>query len=550
MLKRLITFLVFFLPILAHAALPTTAVFEVRSTATAGNVNGGCFNSARGGNDYTLQDTAQINGLTNLSTSGAGATTVTSASAPFTSNMVGNCLHITSTATNFQVGWYEIVTFTDTSNVILDRTPSSAGAGSGGTFYVGGALSLNSTLDDDVFEAVTNGNIFYIKAGTYSLGEGVSIAKSCSLQNACKVIGYNSSRTDEPTADNRPLVNGAANNFAWTGNYWFLRNIRWTGTAVNGFTVAPHSFNKNLRAYNSSTSANSSALRLGAGATIADSEAISLKGYGVTFTDVGMLRDSYIHDSLIGVRGSAITGFAVIKNNIIHSNTSKAIELLSTNTSPSLIGDNTIYGSENKTGTGIDLGSSQDPVSVENNIIYGFATGVACQDAVNQHYSNFNDYYNNTADVSQFTKGASDVALAPTFTNVTQKVNVGTVSSSTNVLTDTGADFSSITDNVDIVNIVSGTGTGFATGAYLITAHGATTLTLSSNLTSSGSGSAIVYQITLGRNFGIGTNLKALGSPGAFQAGFSTSYKDIGAVQRQEAGGATGVSKGRIQVGM
>lgn len=41
-------------------------------------------------------------------------------------------------------------------------------------------------------------------------------------------------------------------------------------------------------------------------------------------------------------------------------------------------------------------------------------------------------------------------------------------------------------------------------------------------------------------DFSIGTNLKAFGSPGAFPAGLSTGYLDIGAVQRQEAGGSGG----------
>lgn len=42
-------------------------------------------------------------------------------------------------------------------------------------------------------------------------------------------------------------------------------------------------------------------------------------------------------------------------------------------------------------------------------------------------------------------------------------------------------------------------------------------------------------------NFSIGANLKALGSPGAFPAGLTTSYVDIGAVQRQEpTGGSSG----------
>lgn len=42
-------------------------------------------------------------------------------------------------------------------------------------------------------------------------------------------------------------------------------------------------------------------------------------------------------------------------------------------------------------------------------------------------------------------------------------------------------------------------------------------------------------------DFSIGTNLKALGWPGAFPGGLSTSYLDMGAVQRQEAGAGGGM---------
>ena len=43
-------------------------------------------------------------------------------------------------------------------------------------------------------------------------------------------------------------------------------------------------------------------------------------------------------------------------------------------------------------------------------------------------------------------------------------------------------------------------------------------------------------------DFSIGTNLKALGFPGVFPGALSTGYMDIGAVQRQEAGGGGGLA--------
>src|SRR3990167_5264823 len=151
-------------------ALPA-AVYEIRTSATASNVNGGGFNSARGGTDYSQQDAAQLTG-TDL-TCTAASTTITSATGGFTSIMVGNFIHLTAlTGTGAIVGWYEIVTFTDTNNVIVDRTPTNGVNNiTAGTFYVGGALSLataGAAGDDDVFElaAAGGGNTFHIKSGT------------------------------------------------------------------------------------------------------------------------------------------------------------------------------------------------------------------------------------------------------------------------------------------------------------------------------------------------------------------------------------------------
>jgi hypothetical protein len=118
-----------------YAALPNDLVWEVRTTGN--DDNGGCKDTDAA-TDYTNQDSAQLT-LTDLATSGAGVTTLTSATGGFTAAMVDNCIQIKS-GTNFNVGFYEITGHTDTNTVTLDRTPSSAGAGSGGTGSVGGAL--------------------------------------------------------------------------------------------------------------------------------------------------------------------------------------------------------------------------------------------------------------------------------------------------------------------------------------------------------------------------------------------------------------------------
>lgn len=125
-------------------ALNASMNWWVRAGGSASN--GGGFDAAvaGAGTNYADQDTAQVvfsaGNVNRLSTSGAGATTVTSAGTPFTNAMVGNVIRI-SGGTNFQTGYYTVVTYTDASNVVLDRTPTSGGAGADGVGSLGGAFA-------------------------------------------------------------------------------------------------------------------------------------------------------------------------------------------------------------------------------------------------------------------------------------------------------------------------------------------------------------------------------------------------------------------------
>lgn len=120
-------------------AILASANWYVRAGGNA--LNGGGYDSAisGAGTNYCDQDAAQLS-LTDFATSGAGSTTLTSATGGFTSAMIGNCIRIAS-GTNFQAGYYFVTARTDTNTVTLDRTPTSGGAGSGGTGRLGGAFA-------------------------------------------------------------------------------------------------------------------------------------------------------------------------------------------------------------------------------------------------------------------------------------------------------------------------------------------------------------------------------------------------------------------------
>lgn len=181
-------------------SLNAATIWEVRTTGNAGN--GGGFYAARdavNGIDYSQQDAAQLS-LTDLAMD-QSATTLTSATSGFTHAMEGNIIYIAS-GTNFDVGYYEIVTYTDTNTVTIDRTAAAGGVGSSGVGKVGGALiSINTAIG----VAAVSSNIVHVKSGTYA--ETVTFAAAT---DNLKICGYLSSRLDNPTGTDRPYIDATS----------------------------------------------------------------------------------------------------------------------------------------------------------------------------------------------------------------------------------------------------------------------------------------------------------------------------------------------------
>jgi len=201
---------------------------------------------------------------------------------------------------------------------------------------------------------------------------------------------------------------------------------------------------------------------------------------------------------------------------------------------------NTLYGAENKLGVGINFGTA-DTGRVINNIIYGFTTGISATSST-QSFSDYNDMYNNTTDVTNWIKGRNGVTVNPSFTNVGQVTGTtGAFVAGNNKLVDTNKNFT--TAGVvagDTVLITGGTGAPSPSYHYLIDSISTTTNPNDTlNITiPAGPGTNTTadktYQITIGHNFAVGPALKAAAFPGAINGTNTTGYTDTGAVQRQE----------------
>lgn len=407
-------------------AWSATTVMEIRASATAGNVNGGGFNPSNGAanaTDYSQQDAAQY-GFTDLaSTDGTtNPSTVTSASHTFDSNDVGNFLKVNS-GTNWTVGWYEIVSVAGGA-ATLDRAVGTAATLSNGTYKVGGAISLGGTgtsSDDAFFENAVAGNKFYIKNGSYTLGVQVTLTATGGTQKPIVIEGYNSSRGDHPVGANRPTLDAGAVPFTTAAN-WDIYNIIFTGTASTAVLVpGANSKHVNLKVSNTSGTAG----RFGATINAADlffsrCEFVSTAGSGVrvianaNFSIIGC----YFHDSDMGLAyNTGATSSGHVINCIFDTCATNAVHINTANTAANHFYGNTFYGAETPAGTGINMITGVTDVRLLNNIFYGFTTAVSHADTQSVGHDNFNNYYNNTTDCTNWTKGPNTIALNPNFTN-------------------------------------------------------------------------------------------------------------------------------------
>ena len=382
-------------------AISSLVKFEVRTTGD--NDNGGGFKTGASGTDYTLQDAAQLS-LTDIACV-VDSTTVTSATGGFTDAMVGNLLHVTN-GTNVTIGFYEITARTDTNTITVDRTIcDGVGNCSATTGKVGGCLA---GITDALIEGCAPGNVVYVEAGTYdALTAHVNYERNGTAGYPITIEGYNSSRGDNPTGTNRPLIQCGGYLFD-VNDFFIIKNIRFTGTATRIVTTSNNSVMVNLKVDNSSGTAGRDAIRLSDGCAI-DCEATSTNGNGIKIYHTNSyLHGCYVHDS---VNGIDIDTGSLNVNYCIMDTCEKGINIKAGQDDHRII-NNTIY---NCSVAGIS-GNDAEGSIILNNIIDTCLVGITFT-ADGGNYLDYNNYHGNTGDVTNCTKGDNATAYDPTFTN-------------------------------------------------------------------------------------------------------------------------------------
>lgn len=567
-----------------NAAIGAASVWDaVTGSFVLNTVQGCCTQSTPGGNatygvDYSQGNSSPWQALTDLSCA-AGTTNpsvVTSATiGTWPTALLGNVIHVTA-GTNWTVNgstgqansWYEIVSISGTSATLSDNQAVGSAVDlttNKGTFYIGGAFSLNSSTanmtDDSVFElgAGTNGtgaSIFYFN-GALTFATAPSMTAAGGTQALIKMIGYNAVRGDAPTGTNRPSISHGGFTWTFAANISIAHTIH-TGSATGLIASGTSARIYNCKGTNTSTTSTRTPFNGSSDTVFLNCEAVSYRGRGIDLGGAGNIASGcYVHDSDIGIFLTTGSNACTITFNIIESCVTAAIsgDSSAAETGIAVIASNTLFGSLNTTGTGLLLVTGQTDVFFLNNIVSYFTTGIVSPDVQSGgiSFDDYNNYYGNDVDVSataggaldytRWQKGPHDIAVNPLFVSVGQVTTTAAVILSGNRIQDSSKDFTAlgVVAGLDFVYYHTGSGAGVK-GIYGISAittvtNPNDTLTVDLTLTADATTDHQI-QITTGHNFlPTATQSTIAGFPGAFQAGLSTGNLGMGAVMMAVGGG-------------
>lgn len=392
-------------------ALPAAAIIEVRTTGA--DNNGGGFNAARGGVDYSRQDSPQATG-----TATSSGTTLTATTGIFTADMVGN--YITN-----GTAWREITGYTSATVVTLDASP----AWTSQAVRIGGAiLTLGRALSSVVIVA---GNTVYVKSGTYTITATVTPGVSGTTGLPITVIGYDATRGDRAA---RPLLTSATNsvNLVTTNNHdiWTWININFShtaGTRGNGilasagdsyaWTFQECMFDGCLNAINGDYVSNYSFYAL----TMVSVEIKNSTAHGILNAAGVSLTNCWIHDcatnGLDSGNATPLGLYPFILDHCVVSDCTRGVSFTGGGFRPLLVSNSAIVGNS---GDGVYVSRTIISLSLVNNVIYGNGGwGVSLSEQPSSAVVRANAFGANTSGArNNLSAGTGDVTLsADPFTN-------------------------------------------------------------------------------------------------------------------------------------
>lgn len=203
-------------------AIAGSAIWEVRTTGSA--TNGGAYVSGGGGTDWSQQNTPQY-AVTDAVAN--GTTTITSATASFGTDVVGNAVYLQGGTGSLAASWYQVTSRTSATAIVLDRTVAT---GTGITLNLGGALNNPGSVKATGQNA--SGQIIYIKSGTYSVSTATNNVDGGTINdtNQCLYVGYDTNRNILNT-DTKPIIQYNASTITYTSTRSIFVNLTFDGNA-------------------------------------------------------------------------------------------------------------------------------------------------------------------------------------------------------------------------------------------------------------------------------------------------------------------------------
>lgn len=471
-------------------ALSANTVWEVRNGGN--NTNGGGFVTGSSGTDWTQQDSPQYSVTDGVT---AGTTTITSATASFGTDVVGNLIYVQGGTGSVTAGWYQITARTNSTTITVDRSTGLT-AGTGVTLKIGGGFATPS-------QPITAGGIpsnrIFIKyhATPYTITSSLALGFGNVTPGVYnRITGYYSTRGDiTPSATAagtvlRPIIklSGSSLSVSVNNNGWLVENIdvdcdsqtSSTGIFFNGVAncAAINCRVSNFRSYGFRTTGTTYFSYCEA------TGGLSGAAYGIASSNgtSTSIRNCYIHDNVcsgvfLGTGGNSVAA------SIIESNSGASSDGIYCG-SGTLITDNTIYnngrdGILDDSATGIWRHWKRNIIS--NNGRYGINSNLAVPASYD---CDGNAYYSNTSGNRNNCDSTANNSAAGAYTNTLDVILSGSP-------------------------FVDGPNGNFA----------------------------------LNNTSGAGAACRAAGFPGTFPGGLTTSYLDMGASQHQDAGGGGTVYK-------
>ncbi len=460
-------------------AFTANAVGRIR---IAGNDANGAFYDAsitNAGTDYSQQDAAQL-ALTDCAAV-TGGTTLTSVTGGFTTAMIGNAIRI-SAGTHFTTGYYFITARTDTNTVTLDRDPTDGTNATGGTGKVGGGAATPARL-------LTGGNATGDKAiagnTVYIRGAG-SDSPSSNDYTTTSYVGFVAGTA---SAWIKVIGENGRPRLASDGLMWYLpihcwfENLYLTCTSNSNGAAGILSLGAGNRVTNVVVNTNNQASQKGI--YIQDT---------VNLIDNCEVKSGVTNPSASGnCEGIGVPSFygIVIRNCYIHHMRDRGIW------NPGVYGVAEISGN-------IIVNNVSDGITTDNN-------GVV-------HRS---EIFDNTIDGNGGNGITVSTSTALAFTESYNNIISNNGGYGLSISAGSTAANDALKLLVDYNDYFTNT-----SGNYQNISAGANDQTLDPQYTNASGG-----------DYSIGTNLKAKGFPSLIKKSATTSYQDIGAAQRQEAGG-------------